>query len=80
MFVDDFDEQKFVVLVYLKVVVVDDSRFQYGVGGKNIEGDDKDGYYKIWFGEFFDGCYQVFIIFGCGMFLGVVCVVDVINK
>ncbi|CAP61201.1 uncharacterized protein PODANS_3_1560 [Podospora anserina S mat+] len=80
MFADDFDEQKFVAPAHPKAAAADDSRPQHGAGGKNIEGDDKDGYYKIRPGELLDGRYQVLTTLGRGMFSGVARAVDVTNK
>lgn len=80
MFADDFDEQKFAAPAEPKTAAADDSRPQHGAGGKNIEGDDKDGYYKIRPGELLDGRYQVLTTLGRGMFSGVARAVDVTNK
>ncbi|KAK4655344.1 U4/U6 small nuclear ribonucleoprotein prp4 [Podospora pseudocomata] len=80
MFADDFDEQKFAAPAQPKAAAADDSRPQHGAGGKNIEGDDKDGYYKIRPGELLDGRYQVLTTLGRGMFSGVARAVDVTNK
>ncbi|KAK4198374.1 kinase-like domain-containing protein [Triangularia verruculosa] len=81
MFADDFDEQKFAAAAPLKTTAVDDSRLQQGAGGGgNIEGDDKDGYYKIRPGEVLDGRYQILTTLGRGMFSGVARAVDITNK
>ncbi|KAG8427437.1 U4/U6 small nuclear ribonucleoprotein prp4 [Metarhizium acridum] len=48
--------------------------------GGILEGDDKDGYYKIRIGEILDGRYQVQATLGRGMFSGVVRAVDVTTK
>ncbi|KAK4188435.1 putative Serine/threonine-protein kinase prp4 [Podospora australis] len=72
MFADDFDEQKFVAPAPSKRDVVEEQRQQQGAGGGgNIEGDDKDGYYKIRPGELLDGRYRISTTLGRGMFSGV---------
>ncbi|KHN96125.1 serine/threonine-protein kinase prp4 [Metarhizium album ARSEF 1941] len=48
--------------------------------GGILEGDDKDGYYKIRIGEILDGRYQVQATLGRGMFSGVARAVDVTTK
>lgn len=48
--------------------------------GGILEGDDKDGYYKIRIGEILDGRYQIQATLGRGMFSGVVRAVDVTTK
>ncbi|KAK3943280.1 kinase-like domain-containing protein [Diplogelasinospora grovesii] len=49
-----------------------------GGGGGILEGDDKDGYYKIRPGELLDGRYQISTTLGRGMFSGVARALDVV--
>jgi serine/threonine-protein kinase PRP4 len=49
-------------------------------GGGNVDGDDKDGYYKIRAGEILDGRYQLSTALGRGMFSGVARAVDLTTK
>ncbi|KAH9430087.1 hypothetical protein MCOR02_009806 [Pyricularia oryzae] len=51
-----------------------------GNGGGILEGDDKDGYYKIRPGEILDGRYQIQSALGKGMFSGVARAMDITNK
>ncbi|KAK4100917.1 kinase-like protein [Parathielavia hyrcaniae] len=53
---------------------------QPGGGGGILEGDDKEGYYKIRPGELLDGRYQVSTTLGRGMFSGVAQAIDVATK
>lgn len=53
---------------------------QPGGGGGILDGDDKEGYYKIRPGELLDGRYQVSTTLGRGMFSGVARAVDVTTK
>lgn len=81
MFAEDFDEDKFAVQpapVVAPVEVVDADQAN-GKGGI-LEGDDKDGYYKIRIGEVLNGRYQVQATLGRGMFSGVVRVLDITTK
>jgi serine/threonine-protein kinase PRP4 len=48
--------------------------------GGILEGDDKDGYYKIRIGEVLDGRYHIQATLGRGMFSGVARAVDVTTK
>ncbi|KAG5913211.1 hypothetical protein E4U53_004955, partial [Claviceps sorghi] len=48
--------------------------------GGILEGDDKDGYYKIRIGEVLNGRYQIQATLGRGMFSGVVRAVDISTK
>ncbi|KAG6009297.1 hypothetical protein E4U21_002901 [Claviceps maximensis] len=48
--------------------------------GGILEGDDKDGYYKIRIGEVLNGRYQIQATLGRGMFSGVVQAVDISTK
>jgi serine/threonine-protein kinase PRP4 len=53
---------------------------QPGGGGGNLEGDDKEGYYKIRPGELLDGRYQVSTTLGRGMFSGVARAIDITTQ
>lgn len=86
MFAEDFDEDKFAAPKPLPPV---DPTGHDGQGPSNIaqpavagilEGDDKDGYYKIRIGEVMNGRYQVQAMLGKGMFSGVARAVDITNK
>lgn len=79
MFADDFDEQKFAAPAPSNNAITEETRPQQG-GGGNIEGDDKDGYYKIRPGELLDGRYQISTTLGRGMFSGVARALDVTTK
>jgi len=80
MFADDFDE-KFAAPVPAKGGKNDGSHPQpNGGGGGILEGDDKDGYYKIRPGEILDGRYQIATTLGRGMFSGVARAVEVASK
>jgi serine/threonine-protein kinase PRP4 len=86
MFAEEFDEGKFAAPkpVIQPEVVADDGQLpgvlaQPAAGGI-LEGDDKDGYYKIRIGELMNGRYQVQATLGKGMFSGVARAVDITNK
>ncbi|KAI1259626.1 kinase-like protein [Xylariaceae sp. FL1019] len=85
MFAEDFDEDKFVAPKPDHLDPVADDRkvpaalLQPQAGGI-LEGDDKDGYYKIRTGEIMNGRYQVQSTLGKGMFSGVARAVDITNK
>ncbi|KAI1780112.1 kinase-like protein [Hypoxylon cercidicola] len=85
MFAEDFDEEKFAAPKPTHLDAVADDRkvpaalAQPNTGGI-LEGDDKDGYYKIRIGEIMDGRYQVQTTLGKGMFSGVARAVDITNK
>ncbi|KAL8285078.1 hypothetical protein RB597_002255 [Gaeumannomyces tritici] len=53
---------------------------QLANGGGILEGDDKDGYYKIRPGEMLDGRYQLQSTLGRGMFSGVARALDTTTK
>ncbi|KAI0199183.1 kinase-like domain-containing protein [Astrocystis sublimbata] len=85
MFAEDFDEDKFVAPKTAKFDATADDRKDPAAlalpnGGGILEGDDKDGYYKIRIGEIMNGRYQVQSTLGKGMFSGVVRAVDITNK
>ncbi|KAI1383328.1 kinase-like protein [Hypoxylon trugodes] len=85
MFAEDFDEEKFAAPKPSHLDAVEDDRkvpvtlVQANAGGI-LEGDDKDGYYKIRIGEIMDGRYQVQTTLGKGMFSGVARAVDITTK
>lgn len=80
MFAEDFDDEKFAAPAPSKNAGADESRNHQATAGGNIEGDDKDGYYKIRAGEILDGRYQISTTLGRGMFSGVARAVDMITK
>ncbi|GAP86020.1 putative CMGC DYRK PRP4 protein kinase [Rosellinia necatrix] len=85
MFAEDFDEDKFVAPKAIRIdTTVDDRKDPAALaqpnGGGILEGDDKDGYYKIRNGEIMNGRYQVQSTLGKGMFSGVARAVDITNK
>ncbi|KAI0147851.1 kinase-like protein [Hypoxylon sp. NC0597] len=85
MFAEDFDEEKFAAPKPTHLDTTADDRkvpvpvVQPNAGGI-LEGDDKDGYYKIRIGEIIDGRYQVQATLGKGMFSGVARAVDITTK
>ncbi|OTA64678.1 kinase-like protein [Hypoxylon sp. EC38] len=85
MFAEDFDEEKFAAPKPTHLDTTADDRklpvpvVQPNAGGI-LEGDDKDGYYKIRIGEIMDGRYQVQSTLGKGMFSGVARAVDITTK
>ena len=85
MFAEDFDENKFAAPKPTQVgPAVDDHKAPAALaqtnGGGILEGDDKDGYYKIRIGEVLNGRYQIQATLGKGMFSGVARAVDVTNS
>lgn len=84
MFADDFDEDKFAAPkpILQPEDVADDGAIQGAMAqaGGILEGDDKEGYYKIRIGEIMNGRYQVQTTLGKGMFSGVARAVDITNK
>ncbi|KAM0279455.1 hypothetical protein ACHAQH_004616 [Verticillium albo-atrum] len=83
MFADDFDEDKYAAPQQSKAMVVNQDKGTPGqaqpVGGI-LDGDDKEGYYKIRIGEVMNGRYQVQSMLGKGMFSGVARAVDITTK
>jgi len=79
MFADDFAD-KFAAPVTSKPDATQEARPQPGGGGGILEGDDKEGYYKIRPGELLEGRYQVSTTLGRGMFSGVARAVDITTK
>ncbi|KAK3323892.1 kinase-like domain-containing protein [Cercophora scortea] len=85
MFADDFDEKKFAAAPAPSTAAPtgDDAhgvQQPNGGGGGILEGDDKDGYYKIRPGEVLEGRYQISSALGRGMFSGVARAVDITTK
>ncbi|KAL0936239.1 serine threonine-protein kinase prp4 [Colletotrichum truncatum] len=83
MFAEEFDDEKYTAPKPAKVAVVDESKASPALAQPNgafLEGDDKDGYYKIRIGEILNGRYQVQSTLGKGMFSGVARAVDITNK
>ncbi|KAF3800995.1 Serine/threonine-protein kinase prp4 [Colletotrichum gloeosporioides] len=83
MFAEDFDDDKYAAPKPSKVLAVDESKASPALGQSNgaiLEGDDKDGYYKLRIGEILNGRYQVQSALGKGMFSGVARAVDITNK
>lgn len=85
MFAEDFDEEKLVApkpAPKVKAPTEDPIALQPGPGNGAaiLEGDDKDGYYKIRSGEILNGRYLIQSSLGKGMFSGVARAVDITNK
>ncbi|KAK1984598.1 kinase-like domain-containing protein [Colletotrichum cereale] len=83
MFAEDFDDEKYAAPNPAKVAVVDETKASPALAPPNgaiLEGDDKDGYYKIRIGEILNGRYQVQSTLGKGMFSGVARAVDITSK
>ncbi|KAK0621742.1 hypothetical protein B0T17DRAFT_494869 [Bombardia bombarda] len=84
MFAEDFDEKSFAAPVPAKAAPTDEAHAVQpnggGGGGGILDGDDKDGYYKIRSGEVLDSRYQLSSALGRGMFSGVARAVDIATK
>jgi serine/threonine-protein kinase PRP4 len=82
MFAEDFDEEKFAAQHTAAANPTGDAAQADQANGKGgiLEGDDKDGYYKIRIGEILAGRYQVQATLGKGMFSGVVRALDITTK
>ncbi|KAB5554949.1 kinase-like domain-containing protein [Coniochaeta sp. 2T2.1] len=86
MFADDFDEEKFPPpKAETKAATTTENRGEVAelaqpAGGGILEGDDKDGYYKIRPGEILGGRYQIQSALGKGMFSGVARAMDITTK
>ncbi|KAK7752685.1 U4/U6 small nuclear ribonucleoprotein prp4 [Diatrype stigma] len=85
MFAEDFDEEKFVAPKPTTTgPIADDRKVPAALaqpnGGGILEGDDKDGYYKLRIGEVLNGRYQVQAALGKGMFSGVARALDMTNS
>ncbi|KAJ2901558.1 hypothetical protein MKZ38_001691 [Zalerion maritima] len=70
MFADDFDEEKYTAPRKSAATQGGADASEPGKGGI-LEGDDKDGYYKIRIGEVLNGRYKIETTLGKGMFSGV---------
>jgi serine/threonine-protein kinase PRP4 len=80
MFADDFAD-KFAAPTTANAEATQEVKApQPGGGGAILEGDDKEGYYKIRPGELLDGRYQVSTTLGRGMFSGVARAIDITTK
>jgi serine/threonine-protein kinase PRP4 len=85
MFADDFDEDKFAAPETSQKDAKaakgqEDTAYLQQPAGGILEGDDKDGYYKIRPGEIIGERYQVQSALGRGMFSGVARAMDVETK
>ena len=81
MFAEDFDEDKYATKPDDVVPAIDgEAELAQENKGGILEGDDKDGYYKIRIGEIINGRYQIQSTLGRGMFSGVVRALDVVAK
>lgn len=81
MFAEDFDD-KFSAPAPSKTAAAQDGLPVQSLagGGGNVDGDDKDGYYKIRPGEVLEGRYQITTALGRGMFSGVARAIDLTTK
>lgn len=80
MFAEDWDEEKRAApKPVAQPNAVQANAAQANAGGI-LEGDDKEGYYKIRIGEIMNGRYQVQSTLGKGMFSGVARAVDITNN
>ncbi|KAK7429366.1 U4/U6 small nuclear ribonucleoprotein prp4 [Neonectria magnoliae] len=84
MFAEDFDEDKYATKPTAAPATTDANGsapdIQAVAKGGILEGDDKDGYYKIRIGEVLNGRYQIQAALGKGMFSGVARAVDITTK
>jgi serine/threonine-protein kinase PRP4 len=85
MFADDFDEGKYATKPAKTAAPIETADLSAGGivqddKGGILEGDDKDGYYKIRIGEVLLGRYQIQATLGRGMFSGVARAVDITTK
>ncbi|KAJ4257351.1 U4/U6 small nuclear ribonucleoprotein prp4 [Fusarium torreyae] len=83
MFAEDFDEEKYATKPVEPVAPIEgDGKAPDvpAIKGGILEGDDKDGYYKIRIGEVLNGRYQIQSALGRGMFSGVARAVDITTK
>lgn len=84
MFAEDFDEDKYATKPVETIAPLENDgavpESQPAGQGGILEGDDKDGYYKIRIGEVLNGRYQIQAALGRGMFSGVARAVDITNK
>lgn len=81
MFADEFDEDKYTTKAPPKVTVIESGEIKVEQPDAGLlEGDDKDGYYKLRVGEVISGYYQVQATLGRGMFSNVVRANDIKTK
>lgn len=83
MFADDFDEEKYATKPVEPIAPIEgDGKAPDipAIKGGILEGDDKDGYYKIRIGEVLNGRYQIQASLGRGMFSGVARAIDITTK
>ncbi|KAG6021331.1 hypothetical protein E4U41_002521 [Claviceps citrina] len=82
MFADDIDVDKYASkhTAAVEGAAADADGPQAEDKGGILEGDDKDGYYKIRIGEVLNGRYQIQATLGRGMFSGVARAVDLATK
>lgn len=82
MFAEDFDEEKYATKPETAPPIEAGSgpAPQTTNKGGILEGDDKDGYYKIRIGEVINGRYQIQSALGKGMFSGVARAIDITTK
>lgn len=85
MFAEEFDEEKFAAPKpdAPAAAAAEDRKVPAAAtqpNGAILQGDDKDGYYKIRIGEIMNGRYQVQATLGKGMFSGVARAVDITSK
>lgn len=78
MFADDFDEDKYAAPRQVGQKAAGQGG-SVAPGQAILEGDDKDGYYKIRIGEVLNGRYQIETALGRGMFSGVARAKDVMT-
>lgn len=84
MFAENFDEHKYATKPTKTAVPIETEDGNAAGPEENkggiLEGDDKDGYYKIRIGEVLNGRYQIQATLGRGMFSGVARAVDITTK
>ncbi|KAI9148061.1 Serine/threonine-protein kinase prp4 [Paramyrothecium foliicola] len=84
MFAEDFDEEKYATIPVQTIAPIEAGDALPEAQGANkggiLEGDDKDGYYKIRIGEVLNGRYQIQATLGRGMFSGVARALDITTK
>ncbi|GAB0140052.1 hypothetical protein EsHS_00000690 [Epichloe bromicola] len=82
MFADEIDVDKYASkhAAAAEAADADNQGAQVDDKGGILEGDDKDGYYKIRIGEVLNGRYQIQATLGRGMFSGVARAVDISTK
>lgn len=81
MFADDFDEKFAAPAPATLGATQGPTSHQVNAGGGgNLDGDDKDGYYKIRSGEILEGRYQLSNTLGRGMFSGVARATDMTTQ